>query len=211
VENVTGEPLSVVLRRDLIDPAGLDRVWVQTDERPTPPLTVAVDTPDQPLVVPNGPFLPSRARASSAEGGGGMAADAPSIALWGYQLYGGHVIDPALVDQMTDGKVYNAEATIFDQYGLGTMRAYIDGHWVFGHLGDIEVYTSMLMVWPETGTAVAALVPQPVGWTGDTRPSWGSRCVHSWTHTRRSDRYPTPGTVGRRYEVAAPVAANGSL
>jgi D-alanyl-D-alanine carboxypeptidase len=33
IEKVTGEPLATVLRRDLLGPAGLDRIWMQVAER----------------------------------------------------------------------------------------------------------------------------------------------------------------------------------
>ena len=128
----------------------------------------------------------------------------------GLQLYGGHVIDPALVDQMTQRKVYNAEATIFDQYGLGTMRAYLDGQWVFGHLGDMEVYTSMLMVWPDTGTAVAALVPQPVGWTGDNKAELGISLRSLVDAERGGSTAATPRDRNRSYEVSTAPSATSA-
>ena len=49
IEKVTGQPWSSALRQDLIDPAGLDRVWVQDAEQPQPPLTVGVVDPEIPV------------------------------------------------------------------------------------------------------------------------------------------------------------------
>ena len=51
--------------------------------------------------------------------GAGMAADAPSLARWGYLLYGGHVIDNSLVTVMTTA---NPQGGDFN-YGFGTMIA----------------------------------------------------------------------------------------
>ena len=101
IEQVTGEPLASVLRRDLLAPAGLDRIWMQVAEQPQPPLTVAVDRTDAKVVDPASGYLPSLASASTMQGGAGIAADAPSLARWGYLLYGGRIIDGDLVATMT--------------------------------------------------------------------------------------------------------------
>ena len=157
IEKVTGTPLATVLRRDLLAPAGLDRIWMQPAEKPQPPLTVAVDRTDAKVVDPASGYLPSLASASTGQGGAGMAADAPSLARWGYLLYGGRIIDGHLVETMT------TQATDTDQggYGFGTMVAVWEGVTIVGHAGDYIQYSSILLVWPSTRTAVAILVPMP--------------------------------------------------
>jgi len=167
IEKVTGEPLATVLRRDLLEPAGLDRIWMQVAERPQPPLTVAVDRTDATVVDPASGYLPSLASASTGQGGAGMAADAPSLARWGYLLYGGRIIDPDLVATMTDG-VPDADTG----YVFGTMVAYWEGETVVGHLGDYAQYSSILLVWPSTRTAVALLAPVPGMSVSGTLPGW---------------------------------------
>jgi D-alanyl-D-alanine carboxypeptidase len=168
VEKVTGEPLATVLRRDLLAPAGLDRIWMQVAEQPQPPLTVAVDRTDGKVVDPASGYLPSLASASTGQGGAGMAADAPSLARWGYLLYGGHVIDGDLVATMTDG-----DPAAEHGYGFGTMVAELDaGEIVVGHLGDYIQYSSILLVWPSTRTAVVLLAPSPGMGIDATLPEW---------------------------------------
>ncbi|WP_129337081.1 serine hydrolase domain-containing protein [Cellulomonas endophytica] len=162
VEEVAQEPLAAVLRSDLLDAADLERVWFQTAERPVPPVAVAAGEPDLPPVDGDGPYLPSRAVASAAAAAGGMAADAPSLALWGHLLYGGHVVDAALVEQMT------AAEGPEDWYGLGTEVGRDEGQPVVGHGGDIGVSHALLRVWPASGTAVAVLVPAAAPTTLDT-------------------------------------------
>jgi CubicO group peptidase (beta-lactamase class C family) len=132
IEKVSGKPLATVLRRDLLAPAGLDRIWMQPAEKPQPPLTVAVDRTDAKVVDPASGYLPSLASASTGQGGAGMAADAPSLARWGYLLYGGRIIDGHLVETMT------TQATDTDQggYGFGTMVAVWEGVTIVGHAGD---------------------------------------------------------------------------
>ena len=168
IEKVTGEPLATVLRRDLLAPAGLDRIWMQVAEQPQPPLTVAVDRTDGKVVDPASGYLPSLASASTGQGGAGMAADAPSLARWGYLLYGGRIIDGDLVATMTDG-----DPAAEHGYGFGTMVADLGGgEIVVGHLGDYVQYSSILLVWPSTRTAVALLVPVQGMSVSGTLPEW---------------------------------------
>ena len=165
MEKVTGESIDTLLRRDLLAPAGLDRIWMQPAERPQPPLTVAVE-PASKIVDAKSGFLPSLAAASSGRGGAGMAADAPSLARWGYLLYGGRVIEPNLVATMTSGNPGSG-----DGYGFGTMLADMGGTIVVGHAGDYMGYSSLMLVWPTTQTAVVVLAPKG-GALDPTLPDW---------------------------------------
>ena len=167
IEKVTGEPLATVLRRDLLAPAGLDRIWMQVAEQPQPPLTVAVDRTDGKVVDPASGYLPSLASASTGQGGAGMAADAPSLARWGYLLYGGRILDPDVVATMTDG-VPDADTG----YVFGTMVADWEGETIVGHLGDYIQYSSIVLVWPSTRTAVVVLVPVQGMSISGTLPEW---------------------------------------
>ena len=157
IEQVTGEPLADSLTRDLIEPAGLDRVWVQDAQQPEPPLTVSEEDPDLDTVDDDGPWLPSRSMASAAGPAGGIAADAPSIARWGYLLYGGHVIDSTLVEQMTKADEDGAE----EWYGLGTVGWVQDGQTFLGHDGDIVTYHGNLVMATADNVSIAVLVPAP--------------------------------------------------
>jgi D-alanyl-D-alanine carboxypeptidase len=157
IEKVTREPLATVLRRDLLAPSALDRIWMQPAEKPQPPLTAAVESGGVKVVDPASGYLPSLALASTGQGGAGVAADAQSLARWGYLLYGGRIISGDLVATMTT-KVAD---TVFGAYGFGTMVADVDGQTVFGHPADYMQYSSLLLVWPGTRTAVAVLAPAP--------------------------------------------------
>lgn len=147
IEKLTGQPLATALRRDLATPAGLQHAAFQDGEKPQPP--VAVDN-DQACGAPDG-YLPCRAFASLAAAPGGLAADAPTIARWGYQLYGGRIIAPDLVSQMTDGD---------GEYGLGTMlftQQFGLGE-AFGHRGDMPDHTSLLVMIPAKHVSVALIL-----------------------------------------------------
>ena len=105
--------------------------------------------------------MPSRSFASFAIGAGNLAADAADVARWGYQLYGGQVIDSTLVEQM-DADLQDSDVGL---YGLGTTVMSDDIVLMFGHgWGWLEwPYTrSMLFVWTgDQPVAVAVLSPEP--------------------------------------------------
>ena len=102
-----------------------------------------------------------------------MAADALTLARWGHLLYGGSVVDASVVDQMTDQEDER------DWYGLGT-ELMTDGEDTFvGHAGDLGVYHSILVVWPD-GTSVVVLVPSaaPLGLDIERTPFGLARSLH---------------------------------
>jgi D-alanyl-D-alanine carboxypeptidase len=147
IEKLTGQPLATALRRDLATPAGLQHAAFQDGEKPQPP--AAVDN-DQACGAPDG-YLPCRAFASLSAAPAGLAADAPTVARWGYQLYGGRVIPGDLVSQMIDGD---------GDYGLGTMlftQQFGVGD-AYGHRGDMPDHTSLLVVIPAKHVSIALLL-----------------------------------------------------
>lgn len=146
IEKVTGEPLAGVLRRDLATPAGLQHVAFQDGEKPQPP--AALDD-NESCGEPDG-YLPCRAWASAVAAARGLAADAPTIARWGYQLYGGRVLPPDLVSEMTTKGA--------GPYGLGTelYPTELEIGSACGHAGSNLDHTSVLVVVP--GKKISAAV-----------------------------------------------------
>ncbi|MGW7679956.1 serine hydrolase domain-containing protein [Kribbella sp. NPDC054772] len=147
IENVTREPLAVALRHDLATPARLPHVAFQDGEKPESPV---VGDANESCGAPDG-YVPCRAFASAGAAFGGAAADAPTVARWGYQLYGGRVIPFDLVDQMTAGD---------GEYGLGTMRFTREfgiGD-AYGHAGISPDHTSLLVVIPDKHVSIALIL-----------------------------------------------------
>jgi D-alanyl-D-alanine carboxypeptidase len=163
VANVTKKSFAQALRADLLDPAGLQRTWVQTGETPTAPLTVGGRAPYADIVDPAGPFMPSRSFASAAIGAGNLAADAADTARWGYMLYGGQVIDSTLVKQMEADPQTEPDMGL---YALGTMVMTDDqGVAMVGHAGGGSdwPYTGSMHVWTgDPPVAITVLTPEPV-------------------------------------------------
>ncbi|TCC33340.1 serine hydrolase domain-containing protein [Kribbella sindirgiensis] len=147
IEKVTGQSLAAVLRRDLAIPAGLQHAAFQDAEKPQAPV-VADANPA--CGAPDG-YLPCRAIASLSAANAGLAADAPTVARWGYELYGGRVLPADLVADMTSGD---------GEYGLGTMlfSQQFGADPAYGHRGDLPDHSSLLLVIPAKKLAIAILL-----------------------------------------------------
>lgn len=162
IERVTGVSYAVAIRRDLLAPAGLDRVAVQTDERPTAPVAYPIGSGERPVT--DG-WLPDRAVSGAAGAAGSIAADAPDVARWGYDLYSARtVVSAADVSAMT------TPVALQNTYGLGTvtaLNAEVDVPNV-GHDGAISRttssgqeawYTSEMLIVPDQHVSVVVLAP----------------------------------------------------
>jgi D-alanyl-D-alanine carboxypeptidase len=150
IEKVSGLTYRQALRRELLRRWKPARLAVQDAEPPKAPLGAPGLEAD---LRPDGRFLPSRAWASAASAAGSIAADAPTLASWGYQLYGGRVLPPDDVRQM---------ATVCDgsRYGMGTLIGTQGIPTAVGHSGEIPGYSSYLLVVPERRLSVAVLAPR---------------------------------------------------
>jgi D-alanyl-D-alanine carboxypeptidase len=160
VEQVTGTSFAAAVSADLLEPAGLDRTWVQPDQTPTAPLTVGGQTSHANIVDPTSAVMPSVAFASVAVGSGSMAADAADTAMWGYLLYGGHVIDSSLVREMEADPQSNPDTL---DYALGTMVLTLGDDTLMGHDGggvDLPYTSTMHVYIGDDPVAIAVLTPE---------------------------------------------------
>ncbi|MFI5708220.1 serine hydrolase domain-containing protein [Kribbella sp. NPDC051620] len=155
IEKVTGEPLATVLNRDLAKRAGLERAAFQDGQKPAAP--VAEDRNPVCGKAVDG-YTPCRAIASLSAANAGLAADAPTVARWGYELYGNRVVPAELVKQMTTGDgEYGLGTMLFSEiYGIGT---------AYGHRGEMPDYSSLLVTVPSRKVSVAVLLAD-----GNKRP-----------------------------------------
>jgi D-alanyl-D-alanine carboxypeptidase len=149
--------MAQTLRTDLFAPAHLARVAAQDAERPVPPVAAAPRS----LVSTFDGYLPSRGWAHPTNDTfAGIAADAQTVALWGYQLYGARLLAPASVqamtteptpDQLFPGLGYALGTMVF--FDLATDRAY-------GHEGSGPASSSILVVVPARHVSLAILIPE---------------------------------------------------
>jgi D-alanyl-D-alanine carboxypeptidase len=145
IEKVTGLTYGAAIRQDLTAPLDLGRrIVAQDEQQPVPPLALAA-------VHGRTRYLPNRALASGTWAAGGMASDVTSLADWGYQLYGGRVLEPASLQEMLPISV--------GDYGLGTGSTRLTEHGLMmvGHLGDLPGVSSILAVQRDEEFSIAVL------------------------------------------------------
>ena len=140
IEKITGTSYRDAVHRDLLDPAGLSGIAVQDDDRPQ-----------------GAGYLPYRSLASAAWSAGGIAADAASIARWGYLLYGGRLPAADCLAQMPPVTGQN--------YGLGTeslssRTADLD---YLGHRGHLDMYPAAMVAVRGHPVSIAVLTVSPHG------------------------------------------------
>jgi len=156
IEEVTGEDLADVLRRDLWAPLHLPRLVLQDKQKPSPPVALPGDDDELPEGIEDVSYVPFRSVVSAIPASTGAAGDAESVARWGYLLYGAHLLTPETVAQMTD--------FADDDYGLGAFDCStrilespsID---CVGHEGEFMGYSVALVVVPSARTSVVVLSP----------------------------------------------------
>jgi D-alanyl-D-alanine carboxypeptidase len=146
IENVTGLDYADAVHRDVLA-GGDSRFAIQDAEAPTPPLAA-------PELTGTGDsrYLPNRAIATTSGAAGGIAADTPALALWGYRLYGGQVLAPGTTTELSTPSVPG------NGYGLGTkIWQPEDGGTLVGHDSDTPGYSSTLAVDPAAQVSIVVL------------------------------------------------------
>jgi D-alanyl-D-alanine carboxypeptidase len=152
IEYETSRPLAHVLRSDVLANPELERMIFQTKEHPTAPVAAPLSRRFQEDVTAafelGGGYLPSRFDGSEA-----IVSDAPSLARWVYELFGGRVVSPGSLAKMTwlghDGYGFGLYEDA-DEWGIEDVAV--------GHSGIlIPAYSSYFVVLPEHGTVVVTL------------------------------------------------------
>jgi D-alanyl-D-alanine carboxypeptidase len=159
VAQATGQTTTAALRSGVLADPRFAALVYQPEEKPRGPLALPhVDGRLRPdILARGGGFLPSKAEASEANGSGCMASDAGSLALWGYQLFGGAIVSPQAIQAMTNfvgGDLGPYGMGVFDQTRLA------NGYFAptVGNGGDDDGgYSSVLSVLPGQGIAIAVL------------------------------------------------------
>lgn len=161
IERASGQSVAHAFRSLLLTDPALGRLVYQDEERPQGPLAMGnldtgwYTTPglQQSLhdSLESG-YIPSRALAPRASTADAAVSDAPTLARWGYLLFGGSVVDDASLALMTNfapGEV---------PYGMGAHDlAWPAGLHGLGHNGWDLGYVTTLLTRPDSGVTVAAM------------------------------------------------------
>jgi CubicO group peptidase (beta-lactamase class C family) len=98
--------------------------------------------------------------ASIASSAGAIASTARDLAVWARALYGGELLSPESVREMT---TFLPEGT----YGLGTDVAFFAGKRAVGHRGGLRGFESSMWYFPSEDVSVVLLSNQG-NWITDT-------------------------------------------
>jgi CubicO group peptidase (beta-lactamase class C family) len=136
LERVTGEPLAVAMRREVLDHRGGDGLALQPDESTKAPRADSYWYPHglaEPVAANDrSALLPSRRMATMAWSAGALAGDVPSLARWGQELFDGHILKPDSLKQMATFH----PSGFWEGYGLGLAKSTFDDRAMWGHTGD---------------------------------------------------------------------------
>ncbi len=161
ITQVTGTSVAKALRSGVLADSRFAALVYQPEEKPAPPLALphigGQLRPD--IIARGGGYLPSKAEASEGNGSGCMVSDSGTLALWGYQVFGGAIVSRQSVQAMTDFVDSN---TWMGPYGMGVFDQtnLVNGYGVaaVGNGGwDDGGYSSVLSVLPGQGIAIAVL------------------------------------------------------
>ncbi len=158
IADATGMSVAEALRSGVLADPRFDRIVYQPDERPIAPLALPFlggkVRPD--ILGEGGGYLPDRAAITTVPSAGCIAADAVSLALWAYDLFGGRLLSEPSLLAMTDF----GEGTSRDGYGLGVFdfSSFVSGAPAVGNGGwESAGYAAHLVVIPSRGTVIVVL------------------------------------------------------
>jgi D-alanyl-D-alanine carboxypeptidase len=163
LQRVGGEPVATEMRREIFDHPGGAGLALQPAERAHAPRAHSYWYPHgtgghRVDVSDGGPLLPARSWADAAWTAGALAGDVPSLARWGHELLGGHILKPASLRAMTRFH----PGAFWQGYGLGLALDTIDGRTMWGHTGDGVGSHTELWHLPAEDLTIA------VSWNDDT-------------------------------------------
>jgi D-alanyl-D-alanine carboxypeptidase len=157
VERAGGAPIAALARRDVLSAPGGDGLAFQPGERPARPHAHSYWYPDgvgRPVDLNDrSGLLPRRSLTTMSSGAIGLAGDVPSLARWGRELLGGHVLESSSLQEMQDIH----QGGFWAGYGLGLAKWYVDDHDLWGHTGDgIGTHSELWYMPKERVTVVVA-------------------------------------------------------
>jgi len=160
---VGGAPWEELVRRELIEPLGLDSTYVQAAEAPPAPPALAYRIIDgfrgpTPQARTDGStVVPFRSVVTAAGSAGALASTSGDLARWARALYGGRTVVSAAMrrEMLTFVKAY--AYGLGTAYGLGVSRVRFDGHAAFGHTGALAGMRAAIRHFPTEKVTIAVL------------------------------------------------------
>jgi D-alanyl-D-alanine carboxypeptidase len=157
LERAGSAPIAALARRNVLSAPGGDGLALQPAERPAPPHAHSYWYPNgvgRPADVNDrSGLLPRRSLTTTASGAIALAGDVPSLARWGSELLGGHVLEPSSLKEMQ----HIHQGGFWSGYGLGLAKWSVDDHELWGHTGNgIGTHTELWYMPKERVTVAVA-------------------------------------------------------
>jgi D-alanyl-D-alanine carboxypeptidase len=154
IEQQTGKALGQVLRERFWDPLGMNATYFQADG--PPPKSSArgyVPTASGNKAVSDGTnYRPTKSEATVIFAAGGVVSTCRNLARWADALYGGDVLTPEALAEMT-GYVNHPDGA----YGLGTRTRTYQGIRMFGHTGALRGFNAAMWYLPSLDVTVVVM------------------------------------------------------
>jgi D-alanyl-D-alanine carboxypeptidase len=156
VEAATGNSLGDEYRQRFFEPLDMADTFFQGDG--PPPSRAAsgylVGQGGPRLISDGTDYRPTTSAATVAWAAGAVVASASDLATWADALYGGGLLEPESLAQMTD---FTANPYAGGAYGLGTRTRIISGRRVIGHTGSLRGFAASMWHFPHEGITVVVL------------------------------------------------------
>ena len=154
-EVVGGAPVHEQLRERFFEPLGMRDTVYQPAETPPPDAAhghwdYGVGYSDHTRDARLRPFM---AAVTAADAAGAIASTARDLSVWAAALYGGEVLSPASLAEMTTMLAPGL-------YGLGTDVAAFAGHRAYGHRGGLRGFEASMWYFPVEDVSIVLLSNQ---------------------------------------------------
>jgi D-alanyl-D-alanine carboxypeptidase len=169
VEKATGKTVASLVRSEFLEPLGLDRTYLQTEETAADlgieapeahgyclgaaPGCSATGSASKPRDNFAGTMLPFTAEATVVGPAGAYVSTPSDLARWGSALYGGQVLDQATLASMVDISQTSGYRPKW-VYGLGFEEVTISGLTAWGHRGHLDGFWSSMEYLPAYGVTI---------------------------------------------------------
>ena len=157
IEAASGQSLGEFYRQRFFEPLGLRDTYYQGEGPPPPDAAHGFRTrPDGVLYLftDGTDYRPTASAASVANAAGAITASANDVATWTHALYGGELLPPELLAEMTDWKPAGG---VRGDYGLGTRTRLFEGYRGFGHTGSVSGFIGATWYFPELELTISVL------------------------------------------------------
>jgi D-alanyl-D-alanine carboxypeptidase len=156
IEEATGNPLGEEYQRRFFEPLGMIETFFQGDGPPPPSAAhgYLIGDAGTRLISDGTGYRPTTSAATVAWAAGAVVSTAGDLATWADALYGGSLLDPASLAQLTN---FRSNPYARGTYGLGTRTRLIEGRQVVGHTGSLRGFAAAMWYFPAEDLTVVVL------------------------------------------------------